>query len=126
MAKHAEPLNPRSGVSRYRRCSPSSAQPLVPEWKTFLAELPNEDAFKRLRRLAGWCSAQGIKPKEVTEENFSAFFVFLDTQSVLRNVRERWHEARRTWNKVIATPGSGFPSIENIAPARWSSRSLVF
>ena len=107
-------------VDRRRRRSP-----LVPEWAAFLQLLPDADSFKRLRRLAGWCSSRGIIPEKVTQETFAAFFVYLDTQSVQRNVRERWQEARRAWNKVVATPASGFPNIENSTPARWSSRPLA-
>ncbi|MBJ7533658.1 site-specific integrase [Rhodomicrobium vannielii ATCC 17100] len=98
---------------------------LIPEWQSFLNALPTEDAVKRLRRFAGWCSSQAISPGTVSAETFSAFLVYLETQSIQRNVRQRWHEARCCWNKVVAIPGSTFPKMANIAAPRWSSRSLA-
>ncbi|ADP72386.1 integrase family protein [Rhodomicrobium vannielii ATCC 17100] len=98
---------------------------LIPEWQSFLNALPTEDAVKRLRRFAGWCSSQAINPQAVSAETFSAFLVYLETQSIQRNVRQRWHEARCCWNKVVAIPGSAFPKMANTAPPRWASRSLA-
>ncbi len=105
-----------------RRCRIS---PLIPEWRSLLAQLPNQNAVHGLRRFAGWCSSQGIKPEAVTEERYAAFFVFLQTQSVQRNEREKWQVARRSWNKFVALPGSGFGEIENTTPAQWVSRPLT-
>jgi integrase len=91
---------------------------LLPVWDALLGQLGPEH-WKRLRRFAGWCSARGVAPSDVTPETFTAFFQFLQTQSVQRNLRARWHEARCTWNKAVARPGSNYPHIPNNAPARW-------
>jgi hypothetical protein len=80
------------------------------------------DSWKRLRRLAGWCSSRDIAPSDVSPKTFLDFYEFLRTQSVQRNVRERWQEARRAWNKAVALPGTAFPHIPDNAPARWRSR----
>lgn len=93
---------------------------LLPIWEELLAGL-SQDQWKRLRRLAGWCSARQITPAEVTEATFSAFYEFLHSQSVQSNLRERWHEARRAWNKVVAIPGSTYPTIPNLTPPGWRS-----
>jgi hypothetical protein len=91
---------------------------LLPVWDALLEQLGPEH-WKRLRRFAGWCSARGIAPSDVTPDTFTAFLQFLQTQSVQRNLRARWHEARCTWNKAVALPGSNYPHIPNNAPARW-------
>lgn len=95
---------------------------LLTVWEDLLAGL-SQDHWKRLRRLAGWCSARQIAPSEVTEATFWAFYQFLQTQSIQTNLRERWHEARRTWNKAVVIPGGIYPTIPNLAPLRWRSMS---
>lgn len=105
------------GVDVDRRCRKTQ---LLPIWEDLLGGL-SRNHWKRLRRLAGWCSARQIAPAEVTEATFAAFYEFLHTQSVQSNLRERWHEARRAWNKVVAIPGSTYPTIPNLAPPRWRS-----
>ena len=57
-----------------------------------------------LRRFGGWCSLHGITPDLVGDDTFEKYFAFLQQESILRNPRERWHEARRAWNRCMAGP----------------------
>ena len=97
-------------VDRQRRNSR-----LSPEWTSLLnaLEKANRD---HLRRFAGWCSSQGVVPAKVSVETFADFLHFLETQSIQRHLKERWHEARRAWNKAVAVDGSIYPNIPNNTP----------
>lgn len=92
---------------------------LLPEWEALLAPLNRRDRDE-LHRFAGWCSVHGIDPMEVDADVFERFRVHLETETIHRNPRERWHVARRGWNSAIAgQEGSGFPSIPNNEPEGW-------
>ena len=75
--------------------------PLSPEWAARLDRL-EEHHRRDLRKFAGWCSARGIAPGEVTQEVFNRFFEFLQEQSIQHNYKERWRRPIRSWNKAIA------------------------
>ena len=50
--------------------------PLSPEWAALLDPLEDPNRLD-LRKFAGWCSARGIAPVQVTQEVFNGFFRFL-------------------------------------------------
>jgi hypothetical protein len=97
--------------------------PLSSEWAALLDHLDDHQRMD-LRKFAGWCSARGIKPSEVTQEIFNRFFEFLQEQSVQHNYKERWHRPRRAWNKGVASEGSGYPKIENVFENRLTHLKL--
>ncbi|THF54650.1 site-specific integrase [Ollibium composti] len=92
---------------------------LLPEWETRLEPLGRRDR-DGLRRFAGWCSVHGIDPEKVNIETFDCYRIHLETETIQRNPRERWHVARRAWNRTLAAnPDSGLPAVANVEPAGW-------
>jgi integrase len=101
-------------VSRCRRNFKPSA-----EWEVLLTAMTERDC-RDLLRFAGWCTTLTITPEHVTKETFSRFLNHLETESIQRNPKERWHVARRAWNRALADqPGGTYPHIDNVAPADW-------
>ncbi len=90
---------------------------LSDDWAALLAPLSRRDRDE-LHRFAGWCTTLKIAPIEVDQKIFEQFLAYLQQQSILTNPKERWHVARRTWNRIIA-PGFGWPVIADVAPAKW-------
>lgn len=91
-------------------------------WKSSLAALPPE-AIKRLSGFAGWCTAMNIELAAVTAAIFLQYWDHLHALSLHENIRERWAEARRAWNRWVATPGSGHPEIPSLLDKRFQSLS---
>jgi site-specific recombinase XerD len=86
--------------------------PLGEPWVKLLTGLPDMERVN-LRKFVGWCSARGRAPADVDATVFDHYLAFLEEQSIQHNVRERWHRARRAWNKAVAVEGSGYPKIES-------------
>lgn len=89
-----------------------------PEWMALLARLSALD-LRDLQRFAGWCTTLGKAPHQVDTAVFGAYLHYLNTQSVQKNPKERWHVARRAWNKLSASQQLGFPYIDNTEPEGW-------
>jgi hypothetical protein len=70
-----------------------------------------------LRRFAGWCSTLDIRPDAVDQAVFERYRAELEAHSIQMNPRERWHRARRAWNRTLAAAPSSCTTIDNVAPA---------
>lgn len=89
------------------------------QWETILAPLSRRDRDE-LHPFAGWCSTLGIAPSDVNADVFRRYLDHLEQETIQLNPRERWHVARRAWNRTLATfPGSPHPVISNIEPDGW-------
>lgn len=89
------------------------------EWEALLAPLTRRDRDE-LHPFAGWCSALGIAPSEVDAVVFRRYLDHLEQETIQRNPRERWHVARRAWNRCFAFGfGSPYPAIQNVEPDGW-------
>jgi site-specific recombinase XerD len=73
---------------------------LSPAWRDLLAKLPVLIA-RDVRRFGGWATALGLEPGSVTPEVFAAYLTYCTEQMTHRDPRERWHVARRAWNRVV-------------------------
>ena len=88
-------------------------------WETLLAPLSRRD-HDELHPLAGWCSTYEIQPHQVDQSIFERYLDELTTLTIQRNPRERWHVARRAWNRTLAMlSSSAFPIILNVEPDGW-------
>lgn len=88
-------------------------------WEALFAPLTRRD-HDELHPFAGWCSTYGIEPHQVNQQTFESYLEELTTLTIQRNPRERWHVARRAWNRTLAAlPGSAFPIIQNVEPDGW-------
>ena len=67
---------------------------------------------------------QGIAPNEVNAETFDKYLDYLVQHSTVANPRERWHVARRAWNRYIADVDANFPHIPNNEPDGWRGLPL--
>lgn len=86
--------------------------PVSPEWQNVLDSLSKIDR-RDLRRFAGWCTALSISPSDVNQNIFERFLAYCVDEMVHRNPRERWHVARRAWNRAAASGNwTGFPTID--------------
>lgn len=107
------------GVSVHRRRRNFA---LSATWDAVLASLTRRD-HDEIHRFAGWCAVRKIEPSQVDIERFDEFRDYLETATIQRNPRERWHVARRAWNRTIASrPDSAFPTIPNCASQAWRAR----
>lgn len=89
---------------------------LLAAWDAVLAPMSRRDRDE-LHRFAGWCSTHSLLPTEVDQATFDRYLAYLEAQSIQRNPRERWHVARRAWNRMVtAAPGSSFPTISGGEP----------
>jgi site-specific recombinase XerC len=82
------------------------------------------DARHGLTRFGGWCTTQGIAPNQVNAETFDKYLDYLVKYSTVTNPRERWHVARRAWNRYIADVDANFPHISNNEPDGWRGLPL--
>jgi integrase len=96
-------------VDRHRR-----NYKLGPDWDALLASMSRRDRDE-LHRFAGWCSTLDIRPDVVDQAIFDRYRVELEAQSIQINPRERWHRARRVWNRTLAASPS-FPIIDGVKP----------
>lgn len=89
-----------------------------PEWQVVLAQL---DAAARhdLRRFFGWCTVMDVGPQEVEADTFRSYQAYLAQYSFLSDPREKWHVARRAWNRTLAASGGAYPAIPSDAPPGW-------
>jgi hypothetical protein len=89
---------------------------LAPVWEVLLGPMSRRDRDD-LHRFAGWCSTLDIRPDAVDEAVFDRYRAELEAHSIQMNPRERWHRARRAWNRTLAAaPNSSFPTIDNVEP----------
>lgn len=88
-------------------------------WERLL-ELMNRRDRDELHRFAGWCSARQIGPEAVNIETFTNYLGYLQTETIQFNPKERWHVARRAWNRVVASrQDTSFPDIPDTTPQGW-------
>ncbi len=97
------------------RCSPA--------WEERLDKC-GADARLGLHRFAGWCTARGVSPSEVTQAVFNEYLAYLRQYSTVANPKERWHTARRAWNRYLAVSDSDVPQVADVEPPGW--RGLPF
>jgi hypothetical protein len=91
---------------------------LLAAWDAVLAPMSRRDCDE-LHRFAGWCSTHSLLPTDVEQATFDRYLAYLEAQSIQRNPRERWHVARRAWNRTVAgAPGSSFPAISDGEPIK--------
>jgi site-specific recombinase XerD len=67
---------------------------------------------------------RGIAPNEVTAETFDKYLDYLVEFSTVANPRERWHVARRGWNRDVVGADTIFPHIPNNEPDGWRGLPL--
>jgi site-specific recombinase XerD len=94
-----------------------------PEWEALLIACGGK-ARRGLSGLADWCSAQGIAPNDVNAELFDRYLQHRAKHSILVEPRERWHVARRAWNRCVAAKDSAFTQIPNTGSNAWRSLPL--
>jgi site-specific recombinase XerD len=94
-----------------------------PDWATLIAKY-GVDARHGLTRFGGWCTTQGIAPNQVNAETFDKYLDYLVKYSTVANPRERWHVARRAWNRHIADVDANFPHIPNNESDGWRGLPL--
>lgn len=94
---------------------------LSDDWEGLLAPLSRRDSDE-LHRFAGWCTTLKVKPDQVDQTVFEQFLAYLQDQSILTNPKERWHVARRAWNRAIS-PSFAWPIIADVVPAGWKGLS---
>ena len=68
---------------------------------------------------------RGVAPDEVTAETFDKYLGYLVPFSTVGNPRERWHVARRAWNRYVADADGRFPHIPNNEPDGMARAALV-
>lgn len=87
---------------------------LAPGWEALLTSMDRRDRDD-LHRFAGWCSTLGIRPDAIDQAVFERYRAELEARSIQMNPRERWHRARRAWNRTLAAaPNSAFPTIDGV------------
>lgn len=97
--------------------------PLDPDWEDLLALLPGERLHRDLTRFAGWCTALRVPPGKVSVEVFAIFLHYLQEECLQLQPRERWHVARRAWNRASeAVPGWPQLQVPVGKNERWSAR----
>lgn len=91
-----------------------------PGWKKRLADLPPE-ARKRLSGFAGWCTMMNVEMESVSPATFLRYWEHLHEFSLHDNIRERWAEAHRAWNRWVASPQTGYPEIPSLLNSGFKS-----
>lgn len=105
-----------AGVKVHRR---RKNRKLDEQWEAFLASVTRRDRDE-LHPFAGWCSPYQIAPLQVDQEIFERYLDELMTLTIHRNPRERWHVARRAWNRIVSTiSDTTLPTILNVEPDGW-------
>ncbi len=94
-----------------------------PEW-TAVVDRCGAEARHGLTRFAGWCTMLGVDADEVTAETFEKYLGYLIEYSTVGNPRERWHRARRAWNRYVVGADANFPHIPNNEPDGWRGLPL--
>lgn len=88
-------------------------------WERLLEPMSRRDRDE-LHRFAGWCSVHQIAPETVNTETFISYLDYLQTETIQFNPKERWHVARRVWNRVLASrQDADFPCIPDTTPQGW-------
>jgi integrase len=96
---------------------------LSSHWEDLLAAIPDKDRIT-LRRFAGWCSVHGEHPRTVNAAVFASFLLHLREETIHRAPKEKWHEARRSWNRMVeARSDQAYPHIEDTDPMGWRGLS---
>ncbi|MBP2157492.1 MULTISPECIES: site-specific integrase [Asticcacaulis] len=105
-----------SGIAvdrRRRNFKPADA------WQPLLDKTSKNDRHA-LNRFAGWCTAFQISPDQVSQETFVNYLDFLLGQTTQKNPKERWHCARRAWNRLADRAPSNLPMIEDVTEKPWT------
>ena len=91
-------------------------------WKALLGDL-SVTGRRNLGRFAGWCSAHGIEPDQVSVGTFADFLDQLRNRDIQRDPKESWNRPRRAWNgEVVPLSQHAFPEIANVETNRnWTS-----
>src|SRR4051812_36741018 len=100
--------------------------PLSPAWAEFQARLPGKWLRSGTSRLAGYCSALGIPPGEVTDEVMTRFARELEEASLVRSPRTVINVTRRRWNEVVTAAIAGGPRNLLSQPTRGDRYSLAW
>jgi integrase len=90
-------------------------------WTPLLDKLTQNDRHA-LNRFAGWCTTHQISPEAVSQDTFVGYLNFLLSQSIQKNPKERWHCARRAWNRLANDAHTLLPVIEDVAEKPWRGR----
>lgn len=107
-------------VHRGRRTTPRSE-----EWQLLYDRLPDRSLQHGLSRFTRWASAMAIGPGDVDAETFERFRVFLEEMSTCTMPRERWHVARRAWNRAVDTV-PGWPGERVPGPLETARQNLTW
>lgn len=87
-------------------------------WEDLLAQMSRRD-HDEIHRFAGWCSVHQMAPSSVDVATFAAYLDYLTKETIQTNPRERWHVARRAWNRAVVTESKAFPVIPDTVPPGW-------
>ena len=97
--------------------------PLTPEWENFYRRLNSKTLECGLTRFLHYCSAQGIQPDDVREENFERFRMALENESLVKNHLVVHQHACRCWNKAVNLV-DGWPNLQVKVPSYRESYTL--
>ena len=92
-----------------RSCRPprttvwGSTATTVPRWAVCLALLPDATARRRLARLSGFCSLEGVEPQQVDDGVLDRFLVSLLADPLNPGPYRVHREAIKTWNAQVGT-----------------------
>ncbi|MFJ7352768.1 site-specific integrase [Phyllobacterium sp. NPDC097923] len=89
------------------------------KWEELLSTMNRRDKDE-LHRFAGWCSPLQIAPEAVDPDTFHRYLDYLLAETIQTNPKERWHVARRAWNRAAAArEDASFPFITDVVPTGW-------
>ena len=98
------------GVGVYRNAR-------TPAWLACMAILPDAETRRRLSRLSGFCTAEGIEPGQVEDGVLDRFLAALQANPLNSDPHRIHREAIRTWN-ARAGVADGWPATALTLPDR--------
>jgi integrase len=88
----------------------TNRQKLNPVWQERMNRLPNRRFRTALSRLARYCSAKGIAPKDVCDDVVDAFMNYVRTETFAKKPNDVHRRGTRVWNEA-AEKIPGWPQI---------------
>jgi len=98
------------GVGVYRNAR-------TPAWLACMAILPDAETRRRLSRLSGFCTAEGIEPGQVEDGVLDRFLAALQANPLNSDPHRIHREAVKTWN-ARAGVADGWPATALTLPDR--------
>lgn len=95
----------------------------TPAWMACLATLPDAETRRRLSRLTGFCTSEGIEPKQVDDGVLGRFLATLRADPLTNDPHRIHREAIKVWN-VQAGVADGWPATVLTLPDRRNQYGL--